>query len=290
MHVEECWQAVLFHFLPRIDKKRKGVCIDVGVGTFAFFCELFARLGFKTVAVEPLPIDRLRNICHYHGIKLVESCLLHIDGFQTLYIGTYRGAENLNLSSLSPHWWGASTDTRRVKSMTLPTLLSTINARKVTCLKLDIEGAEARIIRQFLRMPESLLPRVVMFEYGGGDTIESGRAGWSQQFLAATMECLSVLKKCGYGFSVVIDSAPDTAERIFDLQSLDLEPNRIFPTCAIYGNIISFRDFRCPESGIAGICTAYHDNDSPPPVLRLPENHLPKFLRRLSGVFTRMIR
>jgi len=287
MHVEECCQAVLFHVLPHVDKKRKGVCIDVGVGTFAFYCELFARLRFRTVAVEPLPVDRLRKVCHYHGIKLVESCLSDINGFQTLYIGTYQGAENLNLSSLSPDWWGASTETRRVQSMTLPTLLSTINARKVTRLKLDIEGAEATIIRQFLRMPESLLPSVVMFEYGGGDNRESGRSGWSQQFLAATMECLSVLKKCGYGFSVGIDSAPDTAERIFDLQSPDLEPNRIFPTRAIYGNIISLRGFLYPESEVARICAAYRDNDSPPPALRLPENHLRKSLWRLSRVFIR---
>jgi len=287
MHVEGCCQALLIRILHVADKKRTGVCIDVGVGTFAFFCELFARLGFQAVAVEPLPVNTLRRLCHRYGITLVESCLSDIDGVQTLHIGTFHGAENLNLCSLVPHWWGVSTKTQQVQSTTMSTLLSTINAETVTCLKLDVEGMESTIIRQFLAVPESLLPSVVMFEYGGGDNREGGRAGWSQEFLAGTIECLDVLKKCGYGFSIGIDSAPDTVERIFDLQSCNLTPDQFFHPHAIYGNIISLRGFVYPETEVKRICTAYRDNDSPAPALKLPYNHLRGLLDRFRRALKR---
>ncbi len=63
MRVESCCQKLLEQLLPDLDPQRQGICIDVGVGTFAFYCELFARLGFSTVAIEPSPTDKLRIIC-----------------------------------------------------------------------------------------------------------------------------------------------------------------------------------------------------------------------------------
>ena len=56
MRVEACCQAVLTDLLPKIDPQRLGKCLDVGVGTFAFYCQKFAELGFEAIAVEPLPI------------------------------------------------------------------------------------------------------------------------------------------------------------------------------------------------------------------------------------------
>lgn len=287
MHVEECCQALLARILPNVDRNRQGVCIDAGVGTFAFFCELFARLGFRTVAVEPLPVDALRETCDRNGIVLVEACVSDVDGYQSLYVGTFEGTENLNLCSLLPDWWGVSTENRHVLSMTLPTLLSNLDARTVTCLKLDVEGAELTVLRQLLSLPEPSLPSVVVFEYGGGDSKESGRAAWSPQFLAATMECLTVLKKCGYGLSIRIDSAPRTVERIFDLQTSSLAADHIFCTRAVYGNIISLRDSVHRESEIARTCAAHRDNEAPPPPLRLLDNPLKKLLRYAYGVIIR---
>lgn len=57
MNVEECCQALLAYTLSIVAQQRSHTCIDVGVGTFAFYCKLFAQLGFPTLAVEPLPID-----------------------------------------------------------------------------------------------------------------------------------------------------------------------------------------------------------------------------------------
>jgi FkbM family methyltransferase len=259
MHVETCCQALLDQILLAIDKEKTGVCIDVGVGTFAFYCERFARLGFQTIAVEPLPSQKLRKVCQSHQIQLIECCLSDSNEIQNLHIGTFAGFSNRNFSSLDPNWFGASNNTKPVQSMTLSNLLDRLAAPKITCLKLDIEGWESVVIKQFTKLPESLLPKVIMFEYGGGANRQSRQAGWSSQFLSATRDCLSVLKHCGYGFSVIIDFAPDTKELIFDLQASDLNLDTIFHANSIYGNIISCRHFRYKEAEISKICASYYD-------------------------------
>ena len=38
MRVEACCQSLLAEILPEIDPKKEGYCIDVGAGTFAFYC------------------------------------------------------------------------------------------------------------------------------------------------------------------------------------------------------------------------------------------------------------
>ena len=68
MHVEECSQALLKQILPEVDSNRSGLAIDIGVGTFAFYCQLFDQLRFPTIAVEPLPNKQLRQLCRYRQI------------------------------------------------------------------------------------------------------------------------------------------------------------------------------------------------------------------------------
>ncbi|MGB3534837.1 MAG: FkbM family methyltransferase [Microcoleaceae cyanobacterium] len=259
MKVEDCCQALLAQILPTVDPHRQGMCIDVGVGTFAFYCELFAQLGFKTVAVEPLPLPAIRAMCQSHGIEWVESCLSDVDGTQTLHLGTYQGAVDVNLSSLVAHWWGASTMTQTVRSLRLPTLLSQVQAEKITCIKLDVEGVELTILKQFMSLPESLLPQVVMFEYGGGDSRDSGQKGWSEEFLSKTHACLKVLQQCGYGFSIGVDSAANTTEVLFDIRYPTLQLDNILHPQAIYGNIISFRDCKFSKFRIQEICREFYE-------------------------------
>ena len=262
MQVEDCCQALLAQILPTIDEQREGICVDIGVGTFAFYCEVFAKLGFQTVAVEPLPIDVLRQLCSRHKINLIEACVSEVSGSQTLHIGTFKGSENINLSSLESDWWGSSTKTVKVQSLTLSEVLSRVNAEKVTCIKIDVEGAEFRIIKQFGALPKSLLPDVVMFEYGGGDRKEGGQKGWSEKFVSATYECLQIVKDSGYASSIIIDSAKEANEIIFNLQSSNLDTRQIFPKASVYGNIIAIKG-NASESlkidDILEICAKYKD-------------------------------
>ncbi|WP_413161179.1 FkbM family methyltransferase [Capilliphycus salinus ALCB114379] len=260
MRVEPCCLALLKMILPEIDSQREGICFDIGVGTFAFYCELFAQLKFTTVAVEPLPVPKLYKLCKRYPITLIESCLSDRNGTQTLYRGKFANLINSNFSSLSPNWFGSSASIQEVKTLDLLALFSSVNAQKITCFKLDIEGWESVIIKQFLDLPEHLLPKVVMFEYGGGSRRFSGTKGWSSPFLEGTMKSLHTLQDCGYGFSIMIDYAAKTQPKIFDLRSLSLDENTLFYPNAVYGNIISFYNCFYSETAVNQICQSYTGN------------------------------
>lgn len=257
MRVEACSLAVLGRLLPRLDRRRRGLCIDVGVGTFAFFCEHFARLGFATTAVEPLPVAQLRRICSSLSINLIEGCLSDHDGVETLHIGSFEGVENLNLSSIEPQWWGTSANSQVVPAMTLGTLLVRSPVTRVTCLKLDIEGAEARVIRQLRTLPSSLLPLVVVFEYGGGAHRGDGRGGWSVEFLKPTLESIEILSGLGYRWGVILDSASGTGERVVTLDPRVATTAEMFDPNAEYGNLIVSRAGHIDEGELSRICGAY---------------------------------
>ena len=280
MHVEECCFALLSHTLPKIDNSREGLCIDVGVGTFAFYCELFSRMGFETVAVEPLPTKKLRVLCKVLGITLFESCLTDKDGIETIYIGTFQGSDNLNLSSLMPDWWGSSAKSEQVNSVSLSTLLKSIRPfNKITCLKIDVEGVELLIIKQLLQILKSKLPSVVQFEYGGGGTLQEKKGGWSEKAMNETLSCLEILKKSGYKDAIVVDSAPSSVERIISLEQTDINPMTFFEPNYIYGNVILFKD-KMHDVDFYQICEPYRNNKTKPPPVLPPGGGIQSYRKR----------
>lgn len=257
MRVEACCQALFEHLLPDLDPQRQGLCIDVGVGTFAFYCELFARLGFATVAVEPSPTDKLRAVCQRHPIQLIEECLSDRVGIQTLHMGKFASLANSNFSSLAADWFGASAITRPVPTLDLATLLDRVVAAQITAFKLDIEGWEPVVIQQFVALPAPQRPRVVMFEYGGGGSRTQGQKGWSPKFLTGTMDCLKTLQQLGYSCCIMVDYAAGTEAKVFDLQALDLAQEAPFYPNGVYGNILCFYQQRFPAERIHAICAPY---------------------------------
>ena len=264
MLVEECCQHLLRSLLPDVDPQREGIAFDVGVGTFSFFCQTFAKLGYRTIAVEPLPADELKQLCkRERRIKLIESALSDTDGTATLYIGSYEGEDNYNLNSLHSDWWGSSAKTKQVSTITLPTLLEKVHATKLTCMKIDVEGTEQTIMSQFLQLPETQLPSVVMFEFGGGAQRQAQAGGWSPAYIASTMACLGILKQCGYADTIVVESA-DTQEHVVDLQAASLTEGEFFKPSDVYGNFIAFRHHRPDQQKIRDICSQYARKSSPP--------------------------
>ncbi|NJL46441.1 MAG: FkbM family methyltransferase [Leptolyngbyaceae cyanobacterium SM2_5_2] len=257
MRVEACCQALLQYLLPELDPHRQGLCVDVGVGTFAFYCELFAQLGFTTVAVEPAPTEQLRAISQRHGIQLLELCLSDQVGTQTLHLGQFASVANANFSSLSADWFGASGRTQTVPTLDLAGLLERVQASQITAFKLDIEGWEPVVIKQFSALPDALLPEIVMFEYGGGSSYAQRQSGWSPQFLAGTLDCLKTLQQRGYNFSIMIDYAPGSRPKVFDLQKLNLAEETPFYSNGVYGNILSLRHHRYSEAHIQTLCAPY---------------------------------
>ncbi len=257
MRVESCCQALLQHLLPELDPDRRGLCVDVGVGTFAFYCELFAQLGFATVAVEPCPTEQLRVLCQRHSIQLLELCLSDQVGTQTLHLGQFASMANANFSSLSADWFGASGRTQQVPTLDLASLLAQVAASQITCFKLDIEGWEPVAIKQFSTLPDALLPELVMFEYGGGSSYTQGQSGWAPQFLEGTLDCLKMLQQRGYDFSIMVDYAPGSRPKVFDLQSLNLVEETPFYPNGVYGNILSLRHQRYTDAQIQRLCAPY---------------------------------
>jgi len=261
MRVEVCCQALLADLLPTIDPQRSGKCIDVGVGTFAFYCQLFAELGFETIAIEPLPVKKLKRLSNHSQLKLLQMCLSDRDGEQTLYLGSFTNFFKFsnNFNTLSPQWFGASINQRIVPTLTLETLIKQEAIAAITCLKLDIEGWEWQVLQQLSYLSSDLLPKVVMFEYGGGGNRRRQKNGWSREFFTKTLQCLQVLKSCGYSHSLMIDLASNTKELHFDLNALPSEKlETLFAQNCIYGNIISFLDRYPDPKVVAKICDPYY--------------------------------
>lgn len=278
MLVELCCQALLSRMLPLVDPKRTGLTIDIGVGTGDFYFQLFNQLKFKTIAVEPLPTDQVRQLCIDSNIKLIESCISDIDGPVSIYVGKdENNEENYNRSSMRSDWFGSSKNARQVVSMSLPNLLIKLNICEVTCLKIDVEGMELAIIKQLKDLEETLIPKLLMFEYGGGGERESNQGGWSQEIIEGTMQSIEIVRQLGYEKLILVDLAPNTEARLLSLKTLALEPTAIFPDNSIYGNIIALRDIHYSKSQIAAICRPYQS-------YREQESLLRRVIRKLALV------
>jgi hypothetical protein len=117
--------------------------------------------------------------------------------------------------------------------MTLATVVARSGIEHITCLKVDAEGSEARILRQLLSFPPHLLPRLIIFEFGAAIWMEGK---WLDHFDADTMECLRILRACGYGSLCTIDVFSE--ERVGHLQ-LDLDPDTYFGRDSQAGNPIA---------------------------------------------------
>lgn len=275
MLVELACQALLRHIVPEVDRKRLGLTIDIGAGTCDFYFQLFERLKFKTIAVEPLPTEQVRQLCRERNIKLIESCISDIDGLVWIYIGKdENNQENTNTNSMRSDWLVNPENAIQVPSMSLINLLSDIEADKVTCLKMDVEGMELALIQQIHNFPKTLIPKVLMFEYGGGGTRESGKGGWSKEILEGTIKSLEIIRNLGYDQIILVDLAANTSARSLYLKSLKLEATEIFPPFNIYGNIIALRNAYYSENKIAAICKPYQGD-------RFQEILLKRLLRKI---------
>jgi hypothetical protein len=171
--------------------------------------------------------------------------------------------------------------------MTLYTLLTTINAHLITCLKLDVEGVESVIIRQLQQIPAFLLPASIVFEYGGGSTKQDQKAGWSEIGINDTLSCFRVLKYLHYRTMIIIDSSPESNERIFDLAEVNILPDILFHPRSVYGNAICLLENISNTTWIERICSLYRDNDIQPPKFMPKMGRLARCMWNLRCVINR---
>jgi FkbM family methyltransferase len=230
MEFEQRTEALLGQMLPRVDPSRAGSCIEIGVGTYHWYCDLFAKAGYHSVAIEPVPAGPFIQRLGEGGILFYEGVVGEHDGMVTVYLGK---DGDTNLSSVRRDWWAATEHTRTVVSMTLATVIARSGIGHITCLKVDAEGSEARILKQLLGFPPHLLPRLIVFEFGAA-VWTAGK--WLDQFYVDTMECLRILRACGYDNLRTIDVFSE--ERFGHLQ-LDLDPDIYFGRDSQAGNGIA---------------------------------------------------
>jgi FkbM family methyltransferase len=230
MEFEHRTEELLRLLLPKVDPDRLGTCIEIGVGTYHWYCDLFAGAGYRSVAIEPIPAEPFIQRLRQGNIIFHEGVVAEHDGNVTVFLGK---DGDTNLSSIRHDWWAATEHTKTVASMTLATIMRLSGIDRLTCLKVDAEGSESRILKQLLNFPQRLLPSLVVFEFGAA-IWSNGK--WLDHFDSDTMECLRILSSCGYGSMRTIDVFSE--ERSGNLQR-DLNPEIYFGRDSQAGNAIA---------------------------------------------------
>lgn len=225
--VESTTWATLQTYLAAYDPDRTGWAIDVGIGDDDYYFEWLSRLGYQTVAVEPLPTEKALRALEESRVRLVEAALASIDGEATLY--TARGIHSLHVGL-----WGAAEDRHAVRTMAWESLLEECGIDRIAVLKLDIEGGEYGVIRQL--RPE-VLPAILSFEFGGVWDQHTERGPWSEARVGMLIATFAMLEVLGYRDAVMISSGAQ--DRIVPTTIAELRDGAwIDPECN-WGNIVT---------------------------------------------------
>jgi|GEM_PF-1079658 len=219
----------------KIDKNRRGVAIEIGVGTSNFYSEIYKSLEFKTIAVDPIPFPPFVELSLEKDIIYDESCIYKNNGPLTLYISALS-----DLSSLHSNWWGVKqSNSKTVIGQTFSSFIEKHQIERITFLKIDTEGSELEIIQQLSSSNNDLLPEVLEFEYGGGCSKSEGHGGWSPEFYSKLLKIIELLKQMGYSQGIILDSI-DLEPNVFTFESIS-NPDTIFKPYFEYGNLVAFK-------------------------------------------------
>ena len=172
---------------------RAFVFIDVGanVGLFSLFVAARAGPNAQILAIEPEPqnLERLRfNIAANPGIpiRVVPLALGEKKGLVALEIDDRDrgGTRTRALTSMEGGKLNAESHAPLVDCCTLLDLLRQEEISHIDALKIDVEGAEDRVLEPFFRdAPQTLRPNLII--------IEDGRDSWRS-------DLFSVFSQCGY--------------------------------------------------------------------------------------------
>ena len=228
-YVEQSTWTLLRNLMVSEDPDRRGWCIDAGAGSFDFYFEWFHAFGYPTLTVEPFPNTAVIGSCQARHIPLEQAALCNRTGVVTLY----RSAV-LQLNTLTPQQWGLLNSPKEdVMAVSLPHLMNKYSMKAITVLKLDIEGAEWQVIQQLPRL--SVLPRVISFEFGGGEEKRFGAFGWSGKALINTLRSINMLARHGYRMLLfAATGSQPIAHEVFPSEGAD-----IFGEDYNWGNIVA---------------------------------------------------
>jgi FkbM family methyltransferase len=164
------------------------VFIDIGAnaGAYTLFVAQRVGAGGRIVAVEPHPTARARLLCNLalNGIGWVSVAAVALAeeaGTSLLFVND----RNIGSSSLDgAREPGIEKRHLQVPCQTLLGLVAQEGLERIDAVKIDVEGAEDRVLVAFFSAaPSALWPRLLL--------IEDNRGAW-QQDLPGTLE------RCGY--------------------------------------------------------------------------------------------
>eukprot|EP01116_Phalansterium_solitarium_P001613 TRINITY_DN11428_c0_g1_i1.p2 TRINITY_DN11428_c0_g1~~TRINITY_DN11428_c0_g1_i1.p2 ORF type:complete len:353 (-),score=55.41 TRINITY_DN11428_c0_g1_i1:2-1060(-) len=95
------------------------------------------------------------------------------------------------------HRWCVGTDDAATNTKSLQTISKELGVRKISLLKMDVEGAEFKVFKSFLNEPKENLPVQILFElhtWGRRDNLDSG-------FFGDIAEMILLLDSLGYRFA-----------------------------------------------------------------------------------------
>jgi FkbM family methyltransferase len=236
MYPEILSQSVIKLLVNTFDPDKKGVAIEIGIGTDNFYSIKYKEEGLECIAVDPVAYPLFLKIAKEKNIHFEEACIYDEEGEITLF-----SSEFSDLSSVNQDWWGVDEkNQKKVKAILLTTLLKKYNVHQITFLKADTEGSEFEIIKQLVGLEQSKLPWVIEFEYGGGALMQSGNGGWSSKFFDKVVAIIQILQNLGYEQGLIIDSN-DIVPAFFDLKKVR-DPRELFKPNYEYGNFLAFKN------------------------------------------------
>lgn len=200
MHdVERVTWEIVSRLMHEIDPRRDGWAIDAGLGQGDYYCEWTHNLGYKSLAIEPVPTPTAIRACEVSRIPLVSAALGNCEGIAVLY-----SAPERDLRSLHGDVWGGMQDAGDVDVTTLPLLMRQYGVDRVTLLKLDIEGAEPDVIETLVELGCDELPDVICFEFGGEGIAEYQSGPWAPEQQKRVNAAFNTLRRLGYKWGVLV--------------------------------------------------------------------------------------
>ena len=227
-------------FLKVLDPQAKGAIVEVGLGSLNYSFQWAAPLGYRCLAVEPLPTEGLILATSSRGVELIQAAMGATSGEVPIYHGELNGHKLPDISSLNPRWWGVSERCTVVPVMTLPDLCISKKIERISLLKVDTEGSEADILSLLPMLPRETLPRLLVVEYGGGGTLGSAAGGWSPEFFQGTQRLLDTAKELAYDSCIVLEK--ERMLPIFRRGPKAIDVSHLFKPNFQVGNLILIKD------------------------------------------------
>jgi FkbM family methyltransferase len=241
MDIEFATDLLCNRFFASLNCVETEIVLEIGLGSLNFSFQWAAPLGFRCLAVEPLPTESLLEATNQNGIELIVAAMGAQSGEVPIYHGVLHDHDLPDVSSLNPRWWGVSERSSIVPCLTLPELCISRSIERIALLKVDTEGSECDIISLLPELQESAKPRVITVEYGGGGhTRSSQMGGWAPEFLAGVRQLLEITKKEGYSATIVLESSSIFPKLRLGSNAFNVE--ELFGSEFLVGNLMLVRD------------------------------------------------